>query len=83
MGGGVAILIGLVYIGLHFAEPATAEAVERGRHASLAFGFILLAVGTGMLGFTRIVEITHAGKAPSFRRGWLVVRTFHILGTQV
>jgi len=80
MGGGVAILIGLVFIGLHFAEPATAEAFERGRHASLTFGFILLAMGVGMLAFTRIVEITHTATAPSFRRGWMVFRTFRVLG---
>ena len=79
MGGGVAILIGLVFIGLHLAEPATAEALERGRHASLTFGFILLAMGAGMLAFTRIVEITHTAKAPSFRQGWMVFRTFRVL----
>ncbi len=82
MGGGLAILIGLVFIGLHFSEAATVEAVERGRNASLTFGYILLAVGLGMLGFTRIVEITHAVKTPSFRQGWMVFRTFRVLGKQ-
>lgn len=79
MSGGVAILIGLVFIGLHFSEPANSDREKHARHATFALGVILAGMGAVMMGFIRVVEIQRRGDRVGLRRGWMAVGKFPIM----
>jgi hypothetical protein len=79
MSGGVAILIGLVFIGLHFSEPANSDREKHARHASLGLGALLAGMGAVMIGFTRVVEIQRRGDRVGLRRGWMAAGKFPIM----
>lgn len=82
MGGGVAILIGLVFMALHFFEAPDTASIHYEKHSGLIFGLILLTVGVLLLGFTRIVKSQTEGGKTYFRRGWMVFRIFPLLWSQ-
>lgn len=79
MSGGVAILIGLVFVGLHVSEPSSTVRDDHARHATLALGVILLGIGGAMVGFSRVVEICHDAGAATFRRGWMVAGRYPLI----
>lgn len=82
MSGGVAILIGLAFIGVHHFGTPEPGMVEERRAAILAFGYILLGIGIIMLGFTRIVEVDRKSGSIRFRLGWMVFRMFPLVWTR-
>jgi len=73
LGGGVAVLIGLVFIALHISEPAVSERAKHARHATFVLGVIVLGTGVALMAFTRVVQIQRRGSAVKLRRGWMVV----------